>query len=180
MNPKSRSISGAVRAAATLACALVLTGCPDGSGAGDAMAGDTLPAPPPVADAQPGVPPGQDVVLAAREGSGVTGAATVMPQGAVTVIAASVQNAPPNAVLPVRLHTGTCADEGVVRTDLEPIRTDARGTGTMQATVELPAHQIMTGQHYIHVFQALDEPNRGLACGDLPARPDLHPGITQP
>jgi hypothetical protein len=113
-------------------------------------------------------------------GSGTTGTATIVEDGAATVIRASVHGAPPNDVLPVRLHTGTCAEQAAEQAALEPIRTDGTGAGTMQARVELPAHQILTGQHYLQVYVALGEPHRGIACGDLPVRPDLDPVPTQP
>jgi len=163
-----------------LVLAIALAGCPGDARVGGDGARDTVPGAPPVATPQPGMPAGQQVVLEPREGSAARGTATITPQEAVTVITASIESAPPNDVLPVRLHSGTCADEGPVRADLNPIRTDARGAGEMQAQVELPAHEILTGQHYIHVFVALDEPHRGIACGDVPARPDLHPGLGRP
>jgi hypothetical protein len=168
------------RLALLFAGTLVLAGCPGERGAGEAIPRDTLPAPPPVADPQPGVPAEEQVHLDPRTGSTVAGTAMITPREAETVVVVSIQAAPPNATLPVRLHTGQCEDEGAERAALDPVRTDAAGTGRTEFTVPLPAHEILTGQHYIQVYEARGELHRGLSCGNIPARPDLHPGIAPP
>jgi hypothetical protein len=164
---------------ALLGSALFFAACPDRQAATDGIARDTLPAPPPVADAAPDGA-AQEVILAPMGGFAARGIATLTPEGAVTVMAVALQQAPPNDVLPVRLHVGRCDDEGPERAALEPIRTDTRGTGMAEARIRLPAHEIMTGQHYLMVYVAYDGPDRAVACGDLPERADLHPGLVAP
>jgi hypothetical protein len=159
------------------ACALLLAGCPDDAHHAEVLPRDTLPAPPPAPEMPAASPPGQEAVLVAREGYTATGVVRAVPHGAETVLALSLQHGPANAILPVRLHSGQCADQGPERAALEPVRTDARGTGMMEATVPLPAQQILTGNHFVHVYEAHGDIDRGVACADLPDRPDLHPDI---
>jgi hypothetical protein len=168
------------RIAAMLVFALAAAGCPADRGTGDTIAADPEPDPTPVVEDQEADPAGQWVNLDPRPGYTLAGTAAITRWGPETRIVVSVQAAPPDAVLPVRVHTGQCEDEAAERAALEPVRTDSFGVGRSESTVPLPIHEILTGQHYLQVYEARGELHQGLACGNIPARPDLHPGIAPP
>jgi hypothetical protein len=100
------------------------------------------------------------------QGSGVSGAVTVTERGAQTEFSVQLTGAPANGTLQGHVHSGTCANIGDVVRPLEPITTDAAGTGTTTATVDLAPMAAMDGQHVV-VYHG--EGGTPIACAEVPA-----------
>lgn len=131
---------------------------------------------PPAATEQPPLA-GSDAPMAAgamaetaeiREigGSGASGEVSVTDRGGQTEVMVRLANVPPDATLPGHIHTGTCESIGGVVQPLEQIATDGEGTGTMTASVELPAMTVMDGQHIV-VYHG--DGGTPIACAEIPA-----------
>jgi hypothetical protein len=63
------------------------------------------------------------------------------------------------------IHSGRCDSVGGVVQPLQPISTDAAGTGTMTTTVDLAPMTVMDGQHVI-VYHSV--PGPPAACAEIP------------
>jgi hypothetical protein len=63
------------------------------------------------------------------------------------------------------IHSGRCDSIGGVVQPLQPITTDAAGTGTMTTTVDLPPMAVMDGQHVIVYHTVAGPPG---ACAEIP------------
>lgn len=158
---------------------LALAACDGNRGERGILPSDTVPVAPPIPEAAPSLAPPR-VGLEEMNLSGTTGEAVVIPEAEETRVRVSVANAPPHNTLAARIQSGQCDSQGPVVTTLASVRTDAAGMGRSETLVELPAHRILDGAHYVQIHEARGEPGAAVACGDLPARPELHPGIEEP
>lgn len=108
---------------------------------------------------------GQTATMTPVGNSGVGGDATITDRGEQTEILVRLTGTPANGTHPGHVHTGTCASIGSVAQALEPISTDATGTGTMTTTVTIPPMTLMNGQHVVVYHGAGGTP---VACADIP------------
>lgn len=108
---------------------------------------------------------GQTATMVPVQNSGVGGDATITDRGEQTEILVRLTGTPANGSHPGHVHTGTCAAIGSVVQALQPITTDATGTGTMTTTITIPAMTIMNGQHVV-VYHG--DGGTPVACADIP------------
>ncbi len=106
------------------------------------------------------------VTMQALDGSGVSGEATITPEGADTQVMVRLTGLT-EGEHPGHIHSGTCDAVGGVVQPLQPITVGADGTGTMTTTVALDPNTVMNGQHVIQYHQAGGGP--GVVCGPIPA-----------
>ncbi|MQA90603.1 MAG: hypothetical protein GEU90_10265 [Gemmatimonas sp.] len=99
--------------------------------------------------------------------SGVTGEATITPQDQQTQVMVQLTGASGAGEHPGHLHSGSCDDVGGVVQPLEPVTTDASGTGSMTATVAMPPMTAMDGQHIVVYHAAGGGPP--ITCAPIPA-----------
>jgi hypothetical protein len=92
---------------------------------------------------------GQTAQLEPVNDSGIAGEATVTDRGTESEIMVRLTGAPANSTHPGHIHQGTCAAIGTVVQPLQPITTDATGTGTMTTSVAIAAITLGDGQHII-------------------------------
>jgi hypothetical protein len=152
----------------------LLAGCGDDARDQDLVFTDTettTPATetPPTAAPAPGAPAGemaQSAELRELQGSGVGGDVTVRDRGTQTEVMVRLTGTPANSTHPGHIHSGTCDAIGGVVQALEPINTDATGTGTMTATVDVQPMTMMDGQHVVVYHGAGGTP---VACAQVPA-----------
>jgi hypothetical protein len=71
-------------------------------------------------------------------GSGINGEARLRQMGGQTEVMVRVENAGPNQTLNGGVHHGTCEMPGDRVAELQPITTDAQGTGQAISTVNIP------------------------------------------
>lgn len=109
---------------------------------------------------------GQTVQLQPLNDSGITGEATVTDRGTQTEVLVRLTGAPANSEHPGHIHSGTCSSVGGVVQPLEPITTDAAGTGSATATVDMAPATIMDGQHIV-VYHSGGPP---ATCAEVPAQ----------
>lgn len=105
-----------------------------------------------------------EVPLAAQNGSGVTGTATLTDLGngrtRVVIAATDVAGAPPR---PAHIHAGTCAD-------LDPA--PAWGLldvtdGASETELATPLQKIIDGDFAVNMHQSVDNLDTYIACGDI-------------
>lgn len=106
------------------------------------------------------------ITMQPLQNSGVTGEATVTPQGAQTEVMVRLTGAP-EGEHPGHIHSGTCDAVGGVVQPLQPITVGADGTGTMTTSVAVDPNTVMNGQHVIQYHQAGGGP--GIVCGNITA-----------
>jgi hypothetical protein len=158
------------RALLALPVALLLAGCPGEERQVDEPFVTEAPQP-----GTPGTDPGMTAVPGAMQGqtaqmqpigdSNVRGEITVTDRGETqTEVMVRLTGAPAGTRHPGHVHSGTCDSIGGVVQPLEPIETDAAGTGTMTATLDLPPMQLMDGQHVVVYHGAGGAP---VTCGQI-------------
>lgn len=106
-----------------------------------------------------------NVTMQALNNSGVSGEATLTPQGSqlqVMVRLTGLQQ----GEHPGHIHAGTCDAPGSAVVPLQPITAGGDGSGTMTTTVEVDPNTAMNGQHIIQYHQAGGGP--GVVCGAIP------------
>lgn len=99
--------------------------------------------------------------------SGVTGEATVTPQGAQTEVMVRLTGLQAGGEHPGHIHAGTCDNVGAMVAPLQPITAGDDGTGTMTATAEIDPNAAMDGNHVVQYHQAGGGP--GIVCGPIMA-----------
>jgi hypothetical protein len=102
------------------------------------------------------------------DGSGASGTVRVSADGAGTRIVAMVMGAGAG-VHQGHIHSGTCAQRGGAVVPLEPITTDASGTGEATSTVDVPLETVANGQHIVVYHEAGGSPGASVVCADIPA-----------
>ncbi len=103
------------------------------------------------ADSAPAM--GQTAQFQPVNDSGIAGEATVTDRGSESEIMVRLTGATASSTHPGHIHDGTCEAIGSVVQPLQEIATDATGTGTMTATVSIPAMTLSDGQHIIVYHQ---------------------------
>lgn len=102
-------------------------------------------------------------------GGGLAGEAVVIPIGIQSQVTVHVRGGPPNEPVTAHLMTGGCAQPGPVAADLQPVITDARGDGTSQIAIDLPAETVLNGNHSVELRRGNGREGVPVACGELPA-----------
>lgn len=151
------------------ALATVLIACADRDDAAPPV--DAAPAQPPaVGAAQTAADPSAVTAeFAPIDDSGVEGTAHIEPDGQQVRITVTLRTAGAGTHRG-HVHSGTCASRGRSVFELEPIVTDASGTGEALSTVDLPASALMDGQHIIVYHAAGGSPGPSVVCADIPVR----------
>lgn len=108
----------------------------------------------------------QTASFQALQDSGVTGEATLTPRDQQVEVMVRLTGAPGAGEHPGHIHSGTCDNIGGVVQPLDPITTDATGSGTMTTTVDLPPMTVMNGQHVISYHAAGGGPP--ITCAQIP------------
>lgn len=108
---------------------------------------------------------GQTAQLQPVNESGIAGEATVTDRGADSEIMVRLTGAPANSSHAGHIHSGTCAAIGSVVEPLQEIATDTTGTGTMTASVAIPAMTLSDGQHVIVYHDTSGAP---ATCAQIP------------
>ncbi len=111
----------------------------------------------------------QMVNMAAVGNSGVSGQATLNPQGSQTQVMLTLNGLAPNSAHAGHIHMGTCASLGNVVQPLPEVTADASGSGMVSETVPLDPATVLNGQHIIAYHQDPGE-NHGatIVCGSIP------------
>jgi hypothetical protein len=152
------------------AATAMVVACTPADGPPNAVVADTEETNAPV------VPPptAQATTLEEVAGSGVTGEVQAVPHEAATEIAVMVRNAPPHAVLGVRVQTGSCRTPGRELAAIDPIRTDAMGQGEIRTTVGQAPQLLMDGSRLIAVYAPGAQPGQDqpIACTRIPLQDD--------
>jgi hypothetical protein len=164
---------------ALLLVASLATGC-DGTDdrtaatpAGSAGA-DTLVSPPAL---PPGQTPGEaaerglegvgsTIVLEPVGGSGFAGDVTLLDRGGQVGMLVILTGTPGNTSHPGHIHRGSCASIGSVVEPLEPITTDATGSGSMTTDLAISRDALLDGGHVVVYHAAGGAP---AACAGMPA-----------
>ena len=124
-----------------------------------APAGSTQAAPTP-----PAPPPPVNVALAAKNKSGITGAATLETKGDSTVVTVTLHGGRAGRTYPVHIHMGDCAKPGKVLQPLKSVKVAKDRSGTSTTTV--PSAKLQ-GQPALRI-QAHQPTGTPAACGDIP------------
>jgi hypothetical protein len=153
---------------ALVAMTAVLTGCPRN--------GDREVAPETVGVAptdDPGAMPAaaQTVDLEPVAGEAVEARAVVIPVGHQSQVTIHLRRAAPNTSYTAHLMIGSCAQPGPTTADLQPVVTDAAGTGTSQIVIDVPPEIIINGNHLVELRAANGRDGVRAACGDIPPTP---------
>jgi hypothetical protein len=145
---------------------VMLAGCPGDDRIDDDpfVTEDPIGAPPEMQPA-PAVPMTETAQVQPVGDSGVTGEVTISERDTRTEVMVRLAGTAPDATMPGHIHSGTCDNIGGVVQALEPIQTDAGGTGTATVTVDLSAMQVMDGQHVVVYHGAGGAP---AACAQIP------------
>jgi hypothetical protein len=102
--------------------------------------------------------------------SGVTGDLEVTAKGEMTDVKVTLRGAPNGATLPGHIHQGTCEAPGEIVLPLNPITTDAGGTGTATTTVSLPVANVANGSQVVAYHEPGVETNpKTVTCAPIPA-----------
>jgi hypothetical protein len=120
--------------------------------------------PPPGGAAMAAAP--QTASFQATGDSGVTGEATITPRDQQLEVMVRLTGASGAGEHPGHIHSGTCDNIGGVVQPLQPITTDASGSGTMTATVDMAPMTVMNGQHVISYHAAGGGPT--ITCAPIP------------
>jgi hypothetical protein len=166
-----------VNGTASLVVAVLLGGCPGEQPDPAILARDTPAAPPPAAAVPPDAPRAERIPLQPVDAALGSGEALIVAGPTELRIELGVSTALPNARLPAYLRSGRCDDGGPIVAPLESIDSDPLGDGGSSTIVPLAPHQLLDGQSYIEIQDGGAEPRNPIFCGDLPARPELHPDI---
>lgn len=148
-----------------------------------ACAGDDAPAADPGAEdaampaATPAVPAttpaaGVTADIEPLDGATVSGLVTVAPAatGTGSAVTVMLRGVAAPGVHQGHIHGGTCAERTGALVPLEPVTTDASGSGTSTATVDLPLATLTDGQHIIVYHEAGGSPGASIACAQIPAQ----------
>lgn len=107
------------------------------------------------------------IPLAAQNGSGVSGTATLTPQGNQTTVVINLTGEPAGAAEPAHVHEGTCANLNPV--PKYPLANVVNGTST--TTINASLASLTSGQFAINMHKSAQELNVYVACGDITATP---------
>jgi hypothetical protein len=165
------------RAGAVLALGIFLAACQPDRPLEELARDDDPPAVPAASGVVDGPTPVAQVTLAPVGESRVAGQAEIVGWQTGTRIELSVWQAPPDSIFAAYVGAGSCVEPGPVVTVLEPLRIDGDGTARIRSDHEIAPHEILDGQHFLQVYRGDVQRRIPLACGDLPPRPDLDPGI---
>jgi Cu/Zn superoxide dismutase len=108
--------------------------------------------------------------MAENEGSGVTGSATLTPGEEGVVVEVTIDSGLAEGVHASHIHTGTCAAQGPIETELSDITADASGGGTattLEEGVTTELAVLQDGNHFIAVYDR--SVGAIVSCGDIPA-----------
>jgi hypothetical protein len=158
-----------MRITGVAALTLALAACPGNDGTRDTavVADDTVGrAAAPGATQRDQMDGMERINLSGIGGAQASGEASLAPDGQSTRVMVTLNNATPGEKQG-HIHTGTCDNLGPVVAPLEPVNVQAGGTGTSTSTVDLPAQQIMEGDHVIAYHEAGGQPGRPVVCGEV-------------
>jgi hypothetical protein len=111
----------------------------------------------------------QMVPLSPLRGSGVSGEAMFASSGQGTQVTLRVMGAPGAGTHASHVHRGTCEQQGPVVAPVGDVTVDATGTGSVDATLDLPMNTVMNGQHYIQAHESgSPSPGQPVTCGNIP------------
>ena len=103
------------------------------------------------------------ITLHEVDGSGVTGTATLTPQGESTKVTLEINNPPPGA-LPAHIHFDTCANPSEIRFGLSNVV-----AGKSETTVSGSIAYLRRGHGRFSINVHREEPDLPIiACGDIP------------
>ncbi|MEX2570453.1 MAG: hypothetical protein WD737_04055 [Gemmatimonadota bacterium] len=152
---------------------LALAACGGDTADTDLVLDDTIEAEPGAETGMPATEPGgmddmgagQTAMLEPVGDSGAGGEATITDLGDQTQVMVRLTGTPGDGAHPGHIHSGRCDNIGGVVQPLDEITTDATGTGTMTATVEVAPMTVMDGQHIV-VYHG--EGGAPMACANIP------------
>jgi hypothetical protein len=104
-------------------------------------------------------------------GIGISGELVMTPFPDSILIHITVNDGPPESILPARAHSGSCAAPGPVVTVLAAIRTGVLGNGRSQRSLDEEAHRVvLDGNHVAAIYAegAAPESDRPIACAPIP------------
>lgn len=111
---------------------------------------------------------GTGVTLNPVGGSGVSGDMSATASGGGVTVMVSLRGAKGAGTHQGHVHTGTCDALGGVVAPLQPVTTDAGGSGSSTSTVSVPVATLMNGQHVVSYHEAGGNPGKSVACGAIP------------
>jgi len=154
---------------AALPLLITLAACGDDRGRVDLPAGETAvapatdPGPAPMPATAPGM--GATIPLQPVGGSAFGGEVMIEDRGNQSEVMVRLTGTPGNTTHNGHIHSGRCDGIGGVVMPLQPITTDANGTGSMTTTVELAPMAVMDGRHIVVYHDAAGGP---AACAEIP------------
>jgi Cu/Zn superoxide dismutase len=139
--------------------------CDDEEGGGDEEATATAPSETPAGSPTTSASgEAVEVTLAEQGGSGVTGSATLTPNGSATDVAVTVDGLEQGTYL-LHVHVGACEQPGEFVEALPDLAPDADGAAEGAGSASQALDTLTDGQHYLVVFEG-DTP---LSCGNIEA-----------
>ena len=103
------------------------------------------------------------IPLAAQNGSGENGTATLTPEGSKTKVVIDMSGAPEGSVQPAHIHDGTCAKlDKTPKWPLEALK-DGKSTTLVPATMS----EIMQQKTAINIHKSATELKDYMACGEI-------------
>ncbi len=115
----------------------------------------------------PAVAQGDETIVIDMEelnDSGVSGTATLEPDGDVTVVSLELEGATGDH--PAHVHEGTCED-----LDPNPAYplTDVNADGVSETTIEVPLADLLASPHAVNVHRSTEDIGTYVACGNIVA-----------
>ena len=105
------------------------------------------------------------VSLAAQNGSGESGTATLTQQGANVQVVIAIKGAPATTPQPAHIHNGTCSDLGGVAYSLTSLVNGASTTLVKGVTID----DLIKGTKAINVHESAADLGKYVACGNITA-----------
>lgn len=103
------------------------------------------------------------VQIQPKDNSGVSGTATLTPQGNQTRVVVQLKGAASNVVQPAHFHTGTC--DKLDPKPKFPLADVVNGTST--SLVSAPVSELASGKYTINVHKSAADIKTSVACGNV-------------
>jgi hypothetical protein len=126
--------------------------------------------PPPVAADTGAAAAGQNtivVTLRPVNNSGISGEAVITVQESQAQVVLTLRGAQGAGTHQAHVHSSTCDSPGPPVAPLEPVTTDASGTGSSTTTIQLGMNALMGGGHIVAAHQAGGNPGPMVTCGPI-------------
>ncbi|HEX8693778.1 MAG TPA: hypothetical protein VF746_15255 [Longimicrobium sp.] len=105
------------------------------------------------------------VTLRPVNNSGISGEAVITAQESQAQVVLTLRGAQGAGTHQAHVHSGTCDSPGAPVAPLEPVTTDASGTGSSTTTIQPGMNALMGGGHIVSAHQAGGSPGPMVTCG---------------